>query len=129
MLKRVKLLLEAIERGHGLAPVDRLGHKLAKKGLTSAPFIASIDAHTADSQRVRVDTVHQVKGESLDAVLYLTTRAHADALLAGVHSEDGRIGYVAVTRARDLFWLGIPESALPKLRTRLVSHGFREHKQ
>jgi hypothetical protein len=74
----------------------------------------------------RIDTVHQVKGESLDAVLYLATTKHVQALLAGVDTEDGRIGYVAVTRARNLFWLGVPQEALQKLRPALLSKGFQE---
>ena len=40
------------------------------------------------------------KGESLDAVLYIARKCHAQAMIDGVDTEFGRIGYVAVTRAR-----------------------------
>ncbi|MNV83491.1 hypothetical protein D3C71_1773010 [compost metagenome] len=73
-----------------------------------------------------MDTVHQVKGESLDAVLYLASKEHVAALLAGVDSEVGRIGYVAITRARNLLWLGVPASALAELRPALIAGGFQE---
>ena len=73
-----------------------------------------------------MDTVHQAKGESLDAVLYLATKEHVSALLAGVDSELGRIGYVAATRARNLLWLGVPANALAELRPGLLACGFRE---
>lgn len=76
--------------------------------------------------RIRVDTVHQAKGESLDAVLYLATKEHVSALLAGVDSEVGRIGYVAATRARNLLWLGMPANALAELRPALLARGFQE---
>lgn len=84
------------------------------------------DLAAAQEPRVRVDTVHQVKGESLDAVLYLATKEHIVALLAGVDTEVGRIGYVAVTRARDLLWLAVPVNALADLRPALFASGFQE---
>lgn len=43
------------------------------------------------------------------------------ALLAG-HDEP----YVAITRARNLLWLGVPANALKELRPALVAHGFTE---
>jgi len=70
--------------------------------------------------------VHKAKGESLDAVLYMATREHVEAMLDGVATEVGRIGYVAVTRAKNLLWLGVPAAALPGLRPRLLEAGFRE---
>ncbi|MGL3429695.1 3'-5' exonuclease, partial [Salmonella enterica] len=78
------------------------------------------------ASRIRIDTVHQAKGESLDAVLYLTNKEHVSALLTGVDSEVGRIGYVAVTRARNLLWLGVPANALKELRPSLLARGFQE---
>lgn len=84
------------------------------------------DLGTQRNARIRVDTVHKAKGESLEAVLYMATREHIDAMLDGVGTELGRIGYVAVTRAKNLLWLGVPAAALPSLRQRLVDAGFRE---
>lgn len=69
---------------------------------------------------------HQVKGESLDAVPYLAAKEHIVALLAGVNTEVGRIGYVAGTRAGDLLWLAVPATALPELRPALLANGFQE---
>lgn len=73
-----------------------------------------------------MDTMHHVKGESLDAVLYVATKDHVQALLAGVDSEVGRIGYVAVTQARNLLWLAVPTNALKELRHALLASGFQE---
>jgi superfamily I DNA/RNA helicase len=127
LLERTRALLVAIERDHGLASVDNLGNKLARRGLTNAPLIAATDlAAESDPPRIRVDTVHQAKGESLDAVLYLANREHVNALLAGVDTEVGRIGYVCVTRARNLLWLGVPANALEELRPALLARGFQE---
>ncbi|MEZ0472730.1 UvrD-helicase domain-containing protein [Luteimonas salinilitoris] len=124
---RTRALLAAIEQDHGLASANNLGNKLARRGLTNAPLIAAADLTAGNDQpRIRVDTVHQAKGESLDAVLYLANREHVNALLAGVDTEVGRIGYVAVTRARNLLWLGVPANALDELRPALLACGFQE---
>lgn len=127
LLKRTRALLASIERNHELVGVDNLGNKMAKRRLTNAPLIAAIDLAAQNAlPRIRVDTVHQAKGESLDAVLYVANREHVIAMLAGVNTELGRIGYVAVTRARNLLWLGVPANALKDLRPALLAHGFRE---
>lgn len=127
LLERTKALLAAIAQDYGLPGVDNLGNKLAKRGLTNAPLIVAADLATEnDLPRIRLDTVHQAKGESLDAVLYLANREHVNALLVGVDTEVGRIGYVAVTRARNLLWLGVPANALEELRPTLLARGFQE---
>ncbi|MCG5260856.1 UvrD-helicase domain-containing protein [Cupriavidus gilardii] len=125
--ERIRALLATIEQHHGLASTNNLGNKLARRGLTNAPLVAAANLPAEkDQPRIRVDTVHQAKGESLDAVLYLANREHVNALLAGVGTELGRIGYVAVTRARNLLWLGVPASALDELRPALLACGFEE---
>lgn len=126
LLARVKALLATIETEHGLKPGDNVGNKLAKKGLPNAPLMATNDLGANQTVRLRIDTVHQVKGESLDAVLYMASKEHVSALLAGVDTEVGRIGYVAITRARDLVWLGVPANALKELQPALTAHGFKE---
>lgn len=118
-------LLSALQKNFDLATTENLGNRLSKKGLPNTPLMVNDDLAAAQA-RIRIDTVHQVKGESLDAVLYIAEKAHASALLAGVDTELGRIGYVAVTRARDLFWLGVPENALKELRPALLARGFKE---
>jgi hypothetical protein len=60
-----------------------------------------------DVPRFRVSTVHKVKGESIGGVLYICNRSHLDEMLGGTATEVGKIGYVALTRARDLFVLGV----------------------
>lgn len=126
LLARVKALLTTLENAHGLKATDNIGMKLAKKNLPNAPLVTAADLAAPNAPRIRVDTVHQAKGESLDAVLYMATKEHVVALLAGVNSEVGRIGYVAVTRARNLLWLGVPANALTEFRPKLIAFGFKE---
>ena len=69
-------------------------------------------------------TVHQVKGESIDAVMYVLKSRDVKNLLAGPVHEEGRIGYVAVTRARDLLIVAVPDTTAPALLGQLQSLGF-----
>lgn len=126
LLARVRQLLAKIQQDFGYASVNNLGRKLARTGLPAASLSAGLAPGAARQHRLRVETVHQVKGESIDAVLYVATAAHINAMLAGVQDELGRIGYVAATRARNLVWLGVPENALKKLRPALNKAGFLE---
>lgn len=126
LVDRVKILLEKLQTHFNLKPADNIGRKLAKKGIPNVALSSAKDLAEADTALLRVDTVHQAKGESLDAVLYMTLKEHAVELLGGVTTEVGRIGYVAATRARDLLWVAVPANALKELRPILQVKGFQE---
>lgn len=98
---------------------------MAKKRLNNVPLTGA-DADEEKRHGLRVETVHQVKGESIGAVLYVATKANISAMLGGTATEDGRIGYVALTRARNLFWLAVPHSCLDEVRDDLINAGFTE---
>jgi hypothetical protein len=70
--------------------------------LPSGPLSLELDLAAEQSRKIRIQTVHQVKGASIDAVLYAASRANIEAMLAGVDTEVGRIGYVAMTRAQPI---------------------------
>jgi superfamily I DNA/RNA helicase len=126
LLVRVNELLDRLHAKFGFTAAGKLGHKLAKKSLPNAPLMAADDLVVQQNSQIRVDTVHQAKGESLDAVLYMATKEHVQALLAGTSSEVGRIGYVAITRAKNLLWLGVPANSLKELKPALLAAGFHE---
>jgi superfamily I DNA/RNA helicase len=126
LVDRVKKLLARLQAEFGLTPKDNIGNKLAKKGLQNLPLVGAIDLADDADTALRVDTVHQAKGESLDAVLYVALKDHAEEMLSGVSTEVGRIGYVASTRARDLLWVAVPNTALKQLRPLLQAKGFQE---
>lgn len=44
--------------------------------------------------------------------------------LAGIQTENGKIGYVALTRARDLFVLAVPAKVAADLELSLKAEGF-----
>lgn len=125
LLTNLKKLLSTTEGQFGLKAADRLGNKLAKTGLLDLPLTGAVEEKDR-GPGIRVETIHQVKGESIGAVLYVTKKPNVDALLAGTLTEEGRIGYVAVTRARNLFWLAVPHTCLKALRPNLIAAGFEE---
>lgn len=126
LLSRIKALLVNLETKFGLKQVANLGNKLSKKALPNVPLASAEDLVDSDATALRIDTVHKVKGESLDAVLYMATKEHAQALLGGVSTEVGRVGYVAATRARDLLWVAVPHNSLKDLRPQFLARGFKE---
>ncbi|WP_025804989.1 UvrD-helicase domain-containing protein [Pseudomonas chlororaphis] len=126
LLERIRNLLSRFKVDFGFAPVENLGRKLAKRGLPETPLALVEDLAAERGIKIRVDTVHQVKGESIDAVLYVATKEHILAMLGGVGTELGRIGYVAITRARNLLWIGVPAKALRELRPALLAAGLQE---
>jgi hypothetical protein len=81
LLERTRGLLAQIALEYGLTSANNLGSKLAKRELPNSPLISVADlAANGDVPRIRVDTIHQAKGESLDAVLYLGKRRLRAAL-------------------------------------------------
>ncbi|MEC5407589.1 3'-5' exonuclease [Paraburkholderia sp. MPAMCS5] len=81
------------------------------------------DLAQGDGTKIRVDTVHQAKGEGIPAVLFAARTADLNKLLGGMHTEDGRIGYVAATRAEDLLIVGVPNTTPKKVVKELEKRG------
>jgi hypothetical protein len=127
LVERVKQLLARLGKDLGLEPAENIGNKLNKKSLLNQPLIAFVDlTSTVDAARFRVSTVHQVKGESIDGVMYVADKRQVRALLDGTGTELGRIGYVAVTRARNLVVLGVPDNCVSELEVELLDLGFKK---
>jgi ATP-dependent exoDNAse (exonuclease V) beta subunit len=126
LLVNVKVLLERLQQDYQLASQDNLNMRLKRTELPAKALVDANTERTVIDAALRVETIHGVKGEGLDAVLYLADKEHVKALVNGTGTELGRIGYVALTRARDLFWLGISKSDADTYRTALTGHTFVE---
>lgn len=118
-------LLDKIENKYGFSKTRTLGNKVSVKGLPEVPLIPETGLSLESGCPIRVDTVHQAKGESLDAVLYVASNPQIEEMLNGVGSEVGRIGYVAVTRAKKVFVLGVPKRSIKGLEARLKVLGLK----
>lgn len=103
-------LLSEIEKNYGYKTDGMIGHIISSKKLSEEALIADSNLLKDDGKKnIRIDTVHQVKGKSLDAVLYMPTeKKHLMDMMNGTETELGRIGYVALTRAKNFFVIGIP---------------------
>jgi len=127
MVTNAKKVLTEIGEETEYEIADNVGRRLAAKELKEEALNAGLDLAAQNGPRIRAETVHQVKGESIDAVLYIAGSAAAKAMLDGVDTEDGRVGYVAVTRARDLLWVAIPNTILTQaVKKKLQGFGFQQ---
>lgn len=126
LLKRVKAFLVRLEAEFELKPADNIGNKLTKKALLNKPIIDFPDLAATAPNTFHVSTVHQVKGESIDAVMYVANKDQIRAMIDGTTTEVGRIGYVAATRARNLLVLAVPENCLSEFEPALIGCGFKK---
>lgn len=97
------------------------------------------------SPNVRVDTVYAFKGESIDAVMLVAgdptpkqkTYGFGDATSWSEHlgapaadiTEDARVAYVAITRARRLCVLALPHDTKQETVEKFIEAGFKEESQ
>ncbi len=113
----------------GLRSEAKLGQHIKATGLSAAqkarPLFESVPGFPA----VRHDTIHQVKGESIDAVLVVGSTRFWNSVVAAVqngdNTEDRRLAYVAMTRARHLLVVGLPKGHYDKHSKTWVDWGFR----
>ena len=125
MRRQLARLIEDI----GLQCNANLGQQIRATGLSTAqkalPLFESVDEFPA----VRQDTIHQVKGESIDAVLVIGSTKFWNSVIAAVqcgdNTEDRRLAYVAMTRARHLLVVGLPKGHYDKHSKTWVDWGFR----
>lgn len=127
LLARTKEVLEQVTAVSGIVTATNIGNRLSKAGLLVSPLSAPQTTSPVTMAQIRVETVHGVKGESIDAVMYVANKEHARELIAGPVTEVGRIGYVALTRARNLFLLAIPEGTEGDFAASLEAHCVRRY--
>lgn len=118
-------LLTTLESKCGLPCVANWSSRVKSNELTDKPLWAQ-DLATSTVALPPVRTVHQAKGQSIDAVLYVLRSSDVSKLLAGPIHEDGRIGYVGLTRARDLLVVALPKTTKAELVKRFRDAGFSD---
>ena len=123
--KQLANLIEEI----GLQCDAKLGHHIKTTGLSAAQKALPLFESVHEFPEVRQDTIHQVKGESIDAVLVIGSTRFWNSVMAAVRSgdntEDRRLAYVAMTRARHLLVVGLPKGHYDKHSKTWVEWGFR----
>jgi hypothetical protein len=105
---RLTTLIAAIKA----PPVANLGSRIHRRGLKAKQFTLPLFEEQKLFPSIRHDTIHQVKGESIDAVLVIGStkfwNSVVTAVTTGVNNEDRRLAYVAMTRAKHLVVLCLP---------------------
>ena len=124
MRTQVASLIEEV----GLQCDVRLGQHIKASGLSAAHKALPLLESNHEFAEVRQDTIHQVKGESIDAVLVIGSTKFWNSVITAVRSgentEDRRLAYVAMTRARHLLVVGLPKGHYDKHKGTWVDWGF-----
>lgn len=99
----------------GIDDGPNLNLKIKRTGLDNQQMQLPLLETEALFPSIRQETIHQVKGESIDAVLVVGSSKFwntvVDAVTKGIdsaESEDRRLAYVAMTRARHLLLVALP---------------------
>jgi hypothetical protein len=125
---RMRQSLGALIMNLGFNDAPNLGQKIRKTGLDDNQMKLPLLGVDAAFPAIRQETIHQVKGESIDAVLVLGStdfwNSVIKSLANGVTSENRRLAYVAMTRARHLLVVGLPASHFDKHAEKWKGWGF-----
>lgn len=112
----------------GITNLPKMGLKIKRTGLNTDQLGSPLFQPHTIAPPIRQETIHQVKGESIDGVLLLGSarffNAVVDAIQSNENTEDRRLAYVAMTRARHALLIGLPESHYNKYVSYWEQWGF-----
>ncbi len=121
--------LESLIEEIGLRCDLKLGHHIKATGLSISKRPLPLFESVHDFPEVRQDTIHQAKGESINAVLVIGSTRFWNSVMTAVQSGDNtenrRLAYVAMTRARHLLVIGLPKGHYDKHLKTWLEWGFR----
>ena len=127
-IRSMRTQLASLIEEIGLQCDAKLGHHIKATGLSAAQKALPLFESVQEFPEVRQDTIHQVKGESIDAVLVIGNTRFWNSVMAaarsGDNTEDRRLAYVAMTRARHLLVVGLPKGHYDKHSKTWVEWGF-----
>ena len=112
----------------GIKTIPKMGTKIKKTGLKKDQLELPLFKPQSLFPLIRQETVHQVKGQSIDGVLFIASKNFFDKIVRDVTSDDNteerRIAYVAMTRARHTLLIGLPASHYDKYKSTWIQWGF-----
>ena len=115
----------------GAKEVPNLNLKIKKTGLDDSQMQLPLFEAETLFPAIRQETIHQVKGESIDGILVIGSSKFWNSVVAAItkgtssaESEDRRLAYVAMTRARHLLLVALPSSHNDKHVGQLQAWGF-----
>ena len=127
-IDKLKANLAHLLHDLGIRNIPKLGQKIRKTGLDQHQLAIPLFQPQTLFPPIRQETIHQVKGESIDAVLVLGSTRFFNSVVAaieeGENTEERRLAYVAMTRARHALVVGLPASHFDNHVAKWVSWGF-----
>jgi hypothetical protein len=130
-LSTLKQRLTELAKRLGADDIPGLGMKIQKRGLEPAQLSLPLFKNEGIFPLIRQETIHQVKGESIGGVLIFGSSKFWNSVVASVASgentEDRRLAYVGMTRARDLLIISLPAAHFDKHCETWVSWGFAKY--
>lgn len=107
----------------------KLGRHVKSTGISGPQRNLPLFESTSGFLDIRQDTIHKVKGESIDSVLVIGStnfwNSVVSAVCSGNNTEARRLAYVAMTRARHLLVVALPEGHFNKHSQTWIDWGFR----
>lgn len=124
----VKNNLEILINDLDLNPKSSLGYQIKRTGLSTEQLQLPLFEAISEFPNIRTETIHQVKGESIDAVMPVGSVRFWNSVVNAIdndeNTEDRRLAYVAMTRARHFLFVPLPENHLNKYSDLWESWGF-----
>jgi superfamily I DNA/RNA helicase len=106
----------------------KMGLKIKRTGLNTNQLALPLFKPQSVFPPIRQETIHKVKGESIDGVLVLASGAFFNGIVKAIASnenlEDRRLAYVAMTRARHSLLIGLPAAHYDKHLSTWKQWGF-----
>ena len=126
---QLKANLADVLKEIGISNLPNLRQKIKRTGLVQKKLALPLFQHKSLFSPIRQETIHQVKGESIDGVLVLGSakffNSVVTAIIRGENTEERRLAYVAMTRARHTLLVGLPASHFDNHAEKWVSWGFK----
>ena len=127
-ISQLREALEEVISNIGVENAPNINLKIKKTGLNENQMKLALFDSQGLFPPIRQETIHQVKGESIDGVLVLGSakfwNSVVDSVMTGTSSEDRRLAYVAMTRARHVVALGLPVSHYDNHAEKWIAWGF-----
>lgn len=127
-IDKLKANLTQLFSDIGIVKIPMMGSKIRRTGLKQGQLTLPLFQPQTVFPRIRQETIHQVKGESIDGVLVLGSSKFFNAVVAAIESskntEERRLAYVAMTRARHALLIGLPASHYDKHVSSWKKWGF-----
>lgn len=113
----------------GMTKVPTLGRSIKKTGLAATQLTLPLFTPHTLFPPIRQETIHQVKGESIDGVLVIGSPQFFNSVIKSVNAnsneENRRLAYVAMTRARHVLLVSLPKAHFDKYQKLWNGWGFK----